>query len=66
VIATDLRPLPPQSGPTDTLDALNARALAGAVNKYKATQIYHLAAILSATGERGSAVGLGYKYAKSV
>ncbi|MFM7153644.1 MAG: NAD-dependent epimerase/dehydratase family protein, partial [Bacteroidota bacterium] len=52
VIATDLRPLPPQSGPTDTLDALNARALAGAVNKYKATQIYHLAAILSATGER--------------
>ena len=52
VIATDLRPLPPQNGPTDTLDALSARSLAGAVNKYKITQIYHLAAILSATGER--------------
>lgn len=51
VVATDLRPLPAQDGPTETLDALNARALAGMVNKYRITQIYHLAAILSASGE---------------
>lgn len=51
VVATDLRPLPAQDGPTETLDALNARALAGMVNKHRITQIYHLAAILSASGE---------------
>ncbi len=52
VIASDLRPLGPQDGPTEVLNALNARDLAGLVNKHKITQIYHLAAILSATGEK--------------
>ncbi len=51
VVATDLRQLPDQDGPTETLDALNARALAGMVNRHRITQIYHLAAILSASGE---------------
>lgn len=51
VVATDMKPLPPQDGPTEILNALNARALAGLINKYKITQLYHLAAILSATGE---------------
>lgn len=52
VIATDLRPLENQSGPVETLDALDGDALAGLVKKYRVTQIYHLAAILSATGEK--------------
>jgi len=52
VVASDLRPMEPQDGPTEVLNALNARDLAGLVNKHKITQIYHLAAILSATGEK--------------
>lgn len=52
VVASDLRPLKEQDGPTEILNALNARDLAGLVNKHKITQIYHLAAILSATGEK--------------
>ncbi len=52
VIASDLRPLEAQDGPAETLNALHARELAGLVNKHKITQIYHLAAILSATGEK--------------
>lgn len=52
VIATDLRPLENQSGPSEKLDALDGEALLGLVKKYRPTQIYHLAAILSATGEK--------------
>jgi nucleoside-diphosphate-sugar epimerase len=52
VIASDLRPLNNQTGPFEQLDALNSRALAGIVNKHRITQIYHLAAILSASGEK--------------
>lgn len=52
VVASDLRPLASQEGPTEILDALNARSLAGMVNKHRITQIYHLAAILSASGEK--------------
>jgi threonine 3-dehydrogenase len=52
VIASDLRALPEQDGPTEILNALSARSLAGMVNKHHITQIYHLAAILSATGEK--------------
>ncbi|MFN0214356.1 MAG: NAD-dependent epimerase/dehydratase family protein [Saprospiraceae bacterium] len=52
VIATDLRPLENQSGPSEILDALDGNALVELVKKYRCTQIYHLAAILSATGEK--------------
>jgi nucleoside-diphosphate-sugar epimerase len=52
VLATDLRPLEHQTGPHQTLDALDAAALAEAAKAFGATQIYHLAAILSATGEK--------------
>jgi threonine 3-dehydrogenase len=52
VIASDLRPLDPQSGPTEVLDALDGQALTALVAKHEINQIYHLAAILSATGER--------------
>lgn len=52
VVATDLRPLPEQAGPTDVLDALDRAALDALVKKHRINQIYHLAAILSATGEQ--------------
>lgn len=52
VIATDLRPLDHQDGPSEILDALDGTALTAIVKKYNITQIYHLAAILSATGEK--------------
>jgi threonine 3-dehydrogenase len=52
VIATDLRPLGEQSGPTAVLDALDGAALEELVRKERINQIYHLAAILSATGEK--------------
>lgn len=52
VIATDLKPLDQQTGPHETLDALDGAALEAAVKKWRVNQIYHLAAILSATGEK--------------
>ncbi|WP_027002564.1 NAD-dependent epimerase/dehydratase family protein [Hugenholtzia roseola] len=53
VIATDIRP---QSNPDadtcfEVLDVLDKEALTQTVRKHKITQIYHLAAILSAKGE---------------
>jgi threonine 3-dehydrogenase len=52
VIATDLRPLNHQSGPSEILDAMDGAAMEGLVRKHRINQIYHLAAILSATGEK--------------
>lgn len=52
VIATDLRPLENQIGPSEVLDALDGAALEAVVKKWRINQIYHLAAILSATGEK--------------
>lgn len=52
VVATDIRPLDHQTGPSEILDALDAAALDAMVAKWRITQIYHLAAILSATGEK--------------
>lgn len=52
VIATDLRPLSDQNGPTEVLDVTNGEALEAIVTKWRIKQIYHLAAILSATGEK--------------
>lgn len=52
VIAADLHhPKPNDDIIYERLDATNADDLAVIVNKYKITQIYHLAAILSAKGE---------------
>src|SRR5579859_1334869 len=54
VIAADLRPLPDllqSKGPFEKIDALNKDALARVVDRYDVTQIYLLAAMLSATGE---------------
>lgn len=51
VIASDIRQIANFNGIFETLDATNAQAIAKLVDKYKVTQIYHLAAILSAKGE---------------
>ncbi len=52
VVASDLKPLENQTGPTEVLNALDGEALEAIVKKWRINQIYHLAAILSATGEK--------------
>lgn len=52
VIASDLRMNPSFNGFFEVLDATDFDALNEIVLKYKITQIYHLAAILSANGEK--------------
>ncbi|WAC11698.1 NAD-dependent epimerase/dehydratase family protein [Dyadobacter pollutisoli] len=52
VIASDIRQPEFSTGRFEKLDATDANALALIVTKYKVTQIYHLAAILSAKGEQ--------------
>jgi nucleoside-diphosphate-sugar epimerase len=51
VIAADLRKPATDSGLFTMLDATNPEALTEVVRQYRVTQIYHLAAILSAKGE---------------
>ncbi|KAB7728670.1 NAD-dependent epimerase/dehydratase family protein [Rudanella paleaurantiibacter] len=51
VVATDLRPPVVESGPFEVLDATKPDALTDIVRRYRVTQIYHLAAVLSAKGE---------------
>jgi nucleoside-diphosphate-sugar epimerase len=50
VLATDIRS-GSQEGPFELLNVLDAKELADAVDRHAVTQIYHLAAILSAKGE---------------
>lgn len=55
VLASDLReesPLIKGTGPFTTLDALNKEAMLRIVQEHDITQIYHLAAVLSAVGEK--------------
>ncbi|MBO76629.1 MAG: UDP-glucose 4-epimerase [Gemmatimonadetes bacterium] len=55
VVATDIRQLDPEmaeSGPLELLDATDSEALGEAVERHQVGLIYHLAAVLSATGER--------------
>jgi nucleoside-diphosphate-sugar epimerase len=51
VLATDITKLPSTREPFEFLDILNNQRLKEIVEDYKITQIYHLAAILSANGE---------------
>lgn len=51
VLATDIRTPETENGAFELLDILDKENLERLVKKYKITQIYHLAAILSATGE---------------
>lgn len=52
VVATDIRMPELPTGIFEQLDATNAGEMAAIVRKYGVTQIYHLAAILSAKGEQ--------------
>ncbi|MFN7117007.1 MAG: NAD-dependent epimerase/dehydratase family protein [Saprospiraceae bacterium] len=52
VLATDLQKHPVQEGLFEQLDILNAQRLNEVVENRQITQIYHLAAILSARGEQ--------------
>ena len=52
VLATDLRALPDALAPAELLDVTDAAAVARIVDAWKVDTIYHLAALLSATGER--------------
>lgn len=51
VLATDIRKPEHPAGLFETLDILNTQLLKELVGQYKVTTIYHLAAILSASGE---------------
>jgi nucleoside-diphosphate-sugar epimerase len=51
VLATDLRE-PPAGGPSALLDCTDAAAFADAVRRHRTDLVYHLAAVLSAKGER--------------
>jgi len=55
VIATDIRPAPPEvagTGPFEILDVLDAAKLQLILSHEKITQVYHLAAILSGNAEK--------------
>ncbi|MCB0661987.1 MAG: NAD-dependent epimerase/dehydratase family protein [Saprospiraceae bacterium] len=52
VIATDLRQPEHQQGIFEVLNVLDGEKMDHLVQKYNVTQIYHLAAILSASGEK--------------
>lgn len=52
VIATDIRKADDQAGPFELLNVLDRQSIADAVSRHGVTQIYHLAAILSAKGEQ--------------
>lgn len=51
VLATDIRPVEYDTGPFEILNILDKQKLYDLIRKYRVTQIYHLAAILSASGE---------------
>ncbi len=52
VVASDMRPLRGQDGPTAVLNAMDRSSIEQIIHYEKITQIYHLAAILSARGEQ--------------
>jgi len=52
VLATDITPEPNQMVQFEQLDVLDANRFEDLVTQYQTTQIYHLAAILSASGEK--------------
>ena len=52
VLATDIRSAGSESGPFAFVDVTNGESLDAAVGRHRADAIFHLAAILSAVGER--------------
>ncbi len=58
VISTDLRPPHhPEAGPYDLLDVLDKKSIENAYTKHRPTQIFHLAAMLSAIAEQKPLAG---------
>lgn len=57
VVASDLRDLEDKVGPSEVLNALDKDRLHEIVGKYQIKEIYHLAALLSATAEKQPAFG---------
>ncbi|PIZ06575.1 MAG: NAD-dependent epimerase, partial [Flavobacteriales bacterium CG_4_10_14_0_8_um_filter_32_5] len=58
VVASDIKnPQQEQTGPFEILDILNKEQLLNVVKKHNITQIYLLAALLSATAEKNPAFG---------
>jgi nucleoside-diphosphate-sugar epimerase len=60
VIATDIRPMANEelsTGPFEVLDIMDQQSLFDIVKKYKVTQVYLLAALLSATAEKNIELG---------
>ena len=51
VLATDIRNPDKEEGPFEILDILDKNRMGQLIKEYQITQIYHLAAILSAKGE---------------
>ncbi len=51
VLATDIQKLTHENEPYEFLDILNTQRLEEIIHEHKITQIYHLAALLSASGE---------------
>lgn len=52
VLATDIREMEDKNGPSEVLNALDKDRLIELVEQYKVTEIYHLAALLSANAEK--------------
>ena len=52
VISTDIRDFGDKEGPFELLNALDKDRLFELVQQYKITDVYHLAALLSATAEK--------------
>jgi nucleoside-diphosphate-sugar epimerase len=52
VVATDIRAADSHQGQFELLNVMDAKAIASAVERHNITQVYHLAAILSAKGEQ--------------
>lgn len=52
VLATDIREPDFDNAPFEFLDIMNKKRIVEIIEEYEITQIYHLAAILSASGER--------------
>ena len=60
VIASDIRQSDDEvfkAGPFEELDILNKQQFTDVLNKYKPSQVYHLAALLSATAEAKPKLG---------
>jgi nucleoside-diphosphate-sugar epimerase len=57
VIASDIKAQPDEEGPFETLNVLDRQAVSDIVKKHKVTQVYLLAALLSATAEQNPKFG---------